>query len=125
MAFAKFRKEMVKVEPKMKEMGFTDKEIKDIKDVTDTMGRAGDRTGRPTSNTGQVLQLGAIPGGIMAAPITTSIALVTPYIMSKALLTQQGRDLLRQASKADAGQAAAIGALRSLYSDPAATNQGQ
>jgi len=116
-SFAKFRTEMDKVAPKLAEMGFTPKEIKDIKDVTDTMARAGDRTGvNPSGTTGAAHMLGTA-GAAFTHPAAAITAVLTPYVLSKALLTQQGRDLIRQASDyaKPAAQQAAVGALRNLY----------
>lgn len=116
-SFAKFRSEMDHVVPKMKEMGFSDREIKDIQDVTDTMARAGDKTGANPSGTsaaGHMLGTAAIA---VAHPIAAAASIVTPYIMSKALLTQSGRALLKQAygEAGNKAQQAAIGALRAQY----------
>lgn len=132
-SFAKFRKEIDRVQPKLAEMGFTPKEIRDIKDVTDTMARAGDKTGVNASKTTGTAHLLAIASLATHNPAAAAVAAVTPYIASKALLTAQGRDLLRKAfnttnSKA---QAAAIGALRAQYrnltdqSSSAAPTSGQ
>ena len=121
-SFGKFRREMDKVAPKLKEMGFTPKEIADIKDVTDTMARAGDRTGvNPSGTTGAAHML-SIPALAVTHPLAAVGAVVTPYVASRALLTPQGRDLLRQAYTAtdNARRNAALGALRS-YGVTAAT----
>jgi hypothetical protein len=119
-SFAKFRKEIDKVQPKLAEMGFTSKEIGDIKDVTDTMARAGDKTGVNTSKTTGVAHLASLPALALSHPMAAVAAVVTPYVASKALLTQPGRDLLRAAYNASNGkaQAAAIGALRSQFAQP-------
>jgi len=123
-SFAKFRSQMDKVEPKMKEMGFTPKEIQSIKDITDTMARAGDRTGKNPSGTAASAQAGGIAGAAFVHPLAALGAAATPFILSKALLTDKGRDLLRAAmSKTNGkGQAAALGALRGLM--PAASQSG-
>lgn len=117
-SFAKFRSQMDKVVPKMKEMGFSDREIKDIKDVTDTMARAGDRTGANPSGTSSALHMGGTAALALTHPLAAAASVVTPYVASKALLTQPGRDLLRQAYGAagERAQMAAIGALRSQFS---------
>lgn len=117
MSFAKFRSQMDKVAPKMREMGFTDKEIKDIKDVTDTMARAGDKTGKNPSGTSSSAQAGGIGAAAFSGhPFAALVAAGGPYLLSKALLTDKGRDLLRAAADSSNGkaQAAAIGALRGL-----------
>lgn len=126
-SFAKFRSQMDKVVPKMKQMGFSDKDIKDIQDVTDTMARAGDKTGVNTSKTAGVSHLATIPALAIKSPPAAVTAVVTPYVASKALLTQQGRDLLRAAYDSTNGkaQAAAIGALRSGYAQPLTGDRGQ
>lgn len=120
-SFAKFRKEMEKVTPKMREMGFTDKEIKDIKDITDTMARAGDKTGVNTSKTTSTAQATGVVG--LAASghvIPAAIAAGGPLLLSKALLTDKGRSLLRAAMDASNTkvQQAAIGALRAQFAQP-------
>lgn len=125
-SFAKFRKEVDRVAPKLKEMGFTSKEIADIKDVTDTMLRAGDRIGiNPSGTTGAAHML-SIPALAVTHPVAAASAVITPYIMGKALLTPQGRDLLRTVATATEGakKAAAVGALRSSYG-PAVTAANQ
>ncbi|MHB9838527.1 hypothetical protein Q8F57_027235 [Paraburkholderia terrae] len=116
-SFSKFRREIDKVQPKLEEMGFSAKEIKDIKDVTDTMSRAGDRTGANPSGTtaaGHMLGTAAIA---LAHPVAAAASVVTPYVASKALLTESGRDLLRNAYAAStpAARNAAMGSLRALY----------
>lgn len=116
-SFAKFRREMDRVEPKLEEMGFTAKEIKDLKDVTDTMARAGDRTGANPSGTtaaGHMLGTAAIA---LAHPVAAAASVITPYIASKALLTEPGRELLRNAYAAGtpAVRNAALGALRAKF----------
>jgi len=121
-SFAKFRSEMDRVAPKLQEMGFTPKEIADIKDITDTMARAGDKTGVNSSKTTSTAQATGVVG--LAASghvIPAAIAAGGPLLMSKALLTSKGRDLLRAAmDKTNTkAQAAAIGALRGLV--PAAS----
>jgi hypothetical protein len=121
-SFAKFRKEIDKVAPKMREMGFTDKEIKDIKDITDTMARAGDKTGVNTSKTTSTAQAtGVLSLAASGHVIPAAIAAGGPLLMSKALLTEKGRSLLRAAmdSSNTKAQQAAIGALRGLI--PAAS----
>lgn len=121
-SFAKFRREIDRVQPKLEEMGFTAKEIRDIKDVTDTMARAGDRTGANPSGTSAALHgIGAadlLMHGQFAAAAATSLA---PYVVGKALLTEPGRELLRSAYTADAPAArnAAMGSLRALYGQSA------
>jgi hypothetical protein len=120
-SFAKFRKEIDKVEPKLAEMGFSPKEIKDIKDVTDTMARAGDKVGVNTSKTTPTAHLIATVSAAAAGHLgAAAAAAVTPYIASQALLTQTGRNLLRAAYNASNGkaQAAALGALRAQYAQP-------
>lgn len=119
-SFAKFRTQMDKVAPKLEEMGFTKKEIADLKDVTDTMARAGDKTGVNTSGTAGVAHMAGVPALALSHPMAAVASVATPYIVSKALLTQQGRDLLRAAYNASNGkaQAAAIGALRAQYAQP-------
>lgn len=126
-SFAKFRKEIDRVQPKLAEMGFTNKEIKDIKDVTDTMARAGDKTGVNTSKTTGVAHLASLPALAISHPLAAVSAVVTPYVASKALLTQQGRDLLRKAYAATSGKAqqAAVGALRSQFGQPIGDRGGQ
>ncbi|MGQ7939118.1 hypothetical protein [Paraburkholderia sp. D1E] len=116
-SFAKFRREMDKVAPKLGEMGFTTKEIKDIKDVTDTMARAGDRTGANPSGTtaaGHMLGTAAIA---LAHPAAAAASVITPYVVSKALLTEPGRELLRNAyaGGTPAVRNAALGALRAKF----------
>jgi hypothetical protein len=124
-SFAKFRKEIDKVQPKLQEMGFTNKEIADIKDVTDTMARAGDKAGANPSGTSAALHMGATGAAAFAHPLAAVASVVTPYVASKALLTQPGRDLLRAAYNATNGkaQAAAIGALRSTFAQPSGRDQ--
>jgi len=120
-SFAKFRKEMDRVQPKLEELGFSKKEITDIKDVTDTMARAGDKTGSNPSKTTGAAHMLSIPALAVTHPVAAVAAVVTPFVASKALLTQGGRDLLRKAysASAPAARAAAIGALRSQYAQPA------
>ena len=119
-SFAKFRKEIDRVQPKLAEMGFTPKEIADIKDVTDTMARAGDKAGVNNSKTTGVAHLASLPALAISHPLAAVAAVVTPYAASKALLTASGRDLLRKAYNATNGkaQAAALGALRAQYAQP-------
>ena len=119
-SFAKFRKEIDKVQPKLEEMGFTKKEIADVKDVTDTMARAGDKAGANPSGTSAALHMGATGAAAFTHPIVAAASFITPYIASKALLTQPGRELLRKAYNSTNGkaQAAAIGALRSQFAQP-------
>lgn len=117
-SFAKFRSQMDKVQPKLKEMGFTDKEIQDIEDVTDTMARAGDKTGaNPSGTTGAGHMLATATAIGAGHPLGAAVSMTLPYITAKALLTQSGRDLLRQSVSAatPAARAAAAGALRSQY----------
>jgi len=125
-SFAKFRKEMDKVAPKLSQMGFSDRDIKDIKDVTDTMARAGDKTGANPSKTTGAAHMLSIPALAVTHPMGAVAAVVTPYVASKALLTQQGRDLLRAAYGSTNGKAraAAIGALRAQYGN-ASGDRGQ
>jgi hypothetical protein len=125
-SFAKFRKEIERVQPKLVEMGFTSKEIADIKDITDTMARAGDKAGVNNSKTTGVAHLASLPALAIGHPLAAVAAVVTPYVAAKALLTAPGRDLLRKAYDAanPKAQAAAIGALRSLYTQPS-TAQSQ
>jgi hypothetical protein len=121
-SFAKFRSQIDKVQPKLREMGFTDKEIQDIKDITDTMARAGDKTGKNPSGTSASAQAGGIGGAALSGhPWAALVAAGGPYLLSKALLTDKGRDLVRAAMDGSnsARQQAAIGALRGLM--PAAT----
>ncbi len=120
-SFAKFRKEIDRVQPKLEEMGFSKKEIKDIKDVTDTMARAGDKTGVNASKTAGVAHLASLPALAIGHPMAAVTALVTPFVASKALLTAPGRDLLRKAYNASnaKAQAAALGALRAQFAQPA------
>jgi hypothetical protein len=119
-SFAKFRTEIDRVQPKLEEMGFSKKEIADIKDVTDTMARAGDRTGKNPSGTAASSQAGAIAGGFFIHPLVSIGLAGLPYVLSKALLTSKGRDLIRAAMDTaktlpqQARQKAAIGALRGL-----------
>jgi hypothetical protein len=127
-SFGKFRKEMEKVQPKLEEMGFTKKEIADIKDVTDTMARAGDKAGANPSGTSAALHMGATGAAAFAHPGAALASIITPYVASKALLTQPGRELLRKAYNASntKAQQAAIGALRAQFAQPSqsgATNQ--
>jgi hypothetical protein len=105
------------VQPKLEELGFSKKEITDIKDVTDTMARAGDKTGSNPSKTTGAAHMLSIPALAVTHPVAAVAAVVTPFVASKALLTQGGRDLLRKAysASAPAARAAAIGALRSQY----------
>jgi hypothetical protein len=120
-SFAKFRDQMKAVEPKLRLMGFNSKEIKDIKDVTDVMRAAGDRVGTNVSGTGPTSHLmGTVGAAASGHLIPAAISTLTPYIASKALLTEQGRTLLRAAASATSGkaQAAAIGALRSTVAQP-------
>lgn len=95
-SFAKFRKEVDRVQPKLEEMGFTKKEIADMKDVTDTMVRAGDRTGANHSGTSAALHMLGT-GSQILHPAGFAASIATPWVLSKALLTQGGRDLLRSA----------------------------
>lgn len=116
-SFAKFRREIDRVQPKLAEMGFTAREIKDIKDVTDTMARAGDRTGANPSGTSAAGHMIGTAAIALAHPVAAAASVVTPYIASKALLTEHGRELLRQvyARGKPAAQSAALGSLRALY----------
>lgn len=121
-SFAKFRAQMDKVSPKLREMGFTDKEIRDIKDITDTMARAGDKFGVNTSKTTSTAQATGVLGLAASGHVIPAvIAAGGPLLLSKALLTDKGRDLLRAAmnSSNQKAQQAAIGALRGLM--PATT----
>lgn len=89
MSFDRFLTQYKKIQPKLKDMGFTDSELKDIKDVTDTMARASDKAGANPSGTAQALQLTAL---------ALHPAFIAPnYVIAKALLTPQGRSLLKQA----------------------------
>lgn len=117
LSFARFQTQMKNVSPILSKLGFTSKEIKDIKDVTDTMARAGDRTGANPSRTtgaGHMLGTGAL---LIANPVAGIASIVAPYIAAQALLTPGGRQLLRQAYSTtnNAARAAAIGALRAQY----------
>lgn len=89
MSFPKFLQNYNKVEPKLREMGFTPKELADIKDVTRVMAMASDRIGQNPSGTVQGVQFAA-------AGLTHGLTLIPPYVASKALLTPGGRALLRQ-----------------------------
>lgn len=117
MSFARFQTQMKKVSPILGKLGFTQKEISDIRDVTDTMARAGDRTGANRSGTSAALQAGGLAGAAWVHPLAAVSSVVTPYIAAKALLTPGGRALLRRAYGATGGayRAAAIGALRAQY----------
>lgn len=121
-SFARFRSQIDKVAPKLKEMGFSDSEIKDIKDVTDTMARAGDKAGTNPSGTTAAGHMLGTAGIAFTHPGLALASVVTPYAASKALLTKPGRDLLRAAYDSTNGkaQAAAIGVLRSQFADPSA-----
>lgn len=116
-SFSKFRREIDRVEPKLADMGFTAKEIKDIKDVTDTMSRAGDRTGANPSGTSAAAHMIGTGGLLFTHPVAGVAAVVTPYIASKALLTEGGRELLRKAYSGGtpAVRNAAMGSLRAAY----------
>jgi hypothetical protein len=84
------------------------------------MARAGDKTGVNTSKTTGVAHLASLPALAISHPLAAVSAVVTPYVASKALLTQQGRDLLRKAYAATSGKAqqAAVGALRAQFGQP-------
>lgn len=89
MSFDRFLTQYKKLQPKLKGMGFTSEELKDIRDVTDTMARAADKTGANPSGTAQALQFAAL---------ATHPAFIVPnYVAAKALLTPQGRALLKRA----------------------------
>lgn len=89
MSFDRFLTQYKKIESKLKDMGFTQSELKDIRDVTDTMARAADKAGSNPSGTAQALQFAAL---------ATHPAFIVPnYVAAKALLTPQGRNLLRRA----------------------------
>jgi hypothetical protein len=126
-SFAKFRKEMDRVQPKLAQMGFSKKDIADIKDVTDTMARAGDRAGMNPSGTAAAGHMLGTASIAFAHPMAAAASVLTPYIASKALLTSKGRDLLRAAidSKNGKAQAAAIGALRSAFQEPSKQSGAQ
>jgi hypothetical protein len=126
-SFAKFRREIDKVQPKLEEMGFSAKEIKDIKDVTDTMARAGDRTGANPSGTSAAGHLIGTAAIALAHPGAAAASIVTPYIASKALLTEQGRELLRKSYVAGtpAARNAAMGSLRALYGQEVTRDSNQ
>jgi hypothetical protein len=117
MSFTKFRREIDRIEPKLSDMGFTSAEIRDIKDVTDTMTRAGDRVGANWSGTTAAAHMLGTGAAMFASPMSAAASIITPYVASKALLTEQGRDLLKKAYGAGkpAARNAALGALRSLY----------
>lgn len=89
MSFPKFLQNYNKIEPKLREMGFTNQELSDIKDVTKVMSMASDRIGQNPSGTAQGVQFAA-------AGLTHGLTLIPPYVASKALLTPGGRALLRQ-----------------------------
>ncbi len=123
MSFAKFRTQIGKVAPKLKEMGFSAKEIADIKDVTDTMARAGDKLGANPSKTAAAASLGSIGTLALTGHVGAAAgAMLTPYVLGKALLTPEGRNLLRTVATATDGakRAAAVGALRAMA--PAASS---
>ena len=89
MSFEKFLAQTKKMEPKLKEMGFTPKELADIRDVTNTMGRAVSKAGKPT-----------MAGNVAQAVLTVShpvLMFVPQTVMAKALLTPSGRALLKRA----------------------------
>jgi hypothetical protein len=117
MSFARFQTQMRKVSPILSKLGFTQKEINDIRDVTDTMARAGDRTGANPSRTSAAGHMLATGGLLMASPAAGAASIVAPYIAAKALLTPTGRALLKRAYGVGSGtaRAAAIGALRAQY----------
>ena len=121
MSFTKFRREIDKIAPKMADMGFSAKEIKDIKDVTDTMARAGDRVGANWSGTTAAAHMLGTGAAMFASPTSAIASVVTPYVASKALLTEQGRELLRKsfAAATPAARNAALGSLRALYGNTA------
>ena len=89
MSFPKFIQNYKKIEPKLREMGFSNQELADIKDVTKVMSMASDRIGQNPSGTAQGVQFAA-------AGLTHGLTLIPPYVASKALLTPGGRALLRQ-----------------------------
>lgn len=122
MSFSKFRGAIEKIAPKLPEMGFTPREIKDIKDVTDTMARAGDRVGANPSGTSAAIHgAGAAELALIGRYYAAAASIITPYVASKALLTEQGRDLLRKSFSAatPAARNAALGSLRALYGNAA------
>jgi len=104
--------------PKLKEMGFTQKELADIKDVTDTMSRASDRVGVNPSGTAQALQVGAA--------LTHPHVVIPAYIAAKALLTPGGRALLKRAySGSKSASELASKALMATYVEQKAQGDGQ
>ena len=89
MSFDRFLTQYKKIEPKLREMGFTPKDLADIRDVTDTMARAAEKEGTKPSGASQGLQIAAL---------ALHPAFIVPnYVAAKALLTPQGRALLRRA----------------------------
>jgi len=89
MSFDRFLTQYKKIEPKLKEMGFTPKDLADIRDVTKTMERASEKEGAKPSGASQGLQIAAL---------ALHPAFIVPnYVAAKALLTPQGRALLRRA----------------------------
>lgn len=88
MSFDKFLSQYKKMEPKMKEMGFSPKELADIRDVTNTMSRAVSKTGSPT-------MAGNVTQAVVA--VAHPMLLLPQVVLAKALLTPSGRALLRKA----------------------------
>jgi hypothetical protein len=118
MSFPKFLQQYKKIQPKMREMGFSDKDLADIKDTVDTMGRASDRVGGNPSGTAQSIQLSAM---------AVQPHLIPFYIAAQALLTPNGRALLKRAYRgSQATKYQATRALMATYvQNKAQGNQAQ
>lgn len=88
MSFDKFLSQYKKMEPKLKEMGFTPAELRDISDVTRTMARASSTAGNPT-----------MAGNVTQAVVMTAhpVLLLPQAILARALLTPSGRAMLKRA----------------------------
>lgn len=94
MNFAKFIGQFKTVEPKLKEMGFSQKDIVDIRDVVNTMGRSVSRQ-KPVSN--EVL---ATAAGFIGHNPYVGIPLA---VIGKALTSETGRKMLRRVSVSPSG----------------------
>lgn len=131
--FTKFQKNIKDLEPQLNGLGFSTAEKSQIKDILDTMATVGKQV-KPKGGLAGIGSTGALEaatvlGGaaLHSGPHALAIAGVSAigaWGFSQALMTQSGRQLLRQAVRAKdvRSQMAAIGALRSQYGQ---TQNGQ
>jgi hypothetical protein len=117
--FTKFQKNIAQLAPQINGLGFSTAERNQIKDIIDTMATVGKQAKPKAGISKATLAEGAVAlaGHGLAAAATAGISAIGTWGLSKAFMTQSGRQLLRQVLRAKdvRTQMATLGALRSQY----------